>query len=103
MFGAAHLINVIVDGGVAIFQAILATALGYMLYLCRRVSGGLILPIVVHWVWDFSTYSSEVGIDDIDASDTAFYLFLLTFGLVVVVLVGRRHIDRTVAAAHEGW
>ena len=99
LFGSAHLINVIVVGGAAIFQAIIATALGYMLYLCRRVSGGLVLPIVVHWVWDFSTYSSEVGVDDVDGSDTTFYLFLLTLGLVAVIIIGRRHIDRAVVAA----
>lgn len=55
----------------------------YLLYLCRRVGGGVVLRIVVHWIRDFSTFNSEVGnTDDMPLSDAAFAVFLLSIALV---------------------
>ena len=93
VFGGSHLVNMIVAGAAAIFQAVVASALGYMLYLCRRLSGGLLLPVLVHAAWDFSTYSASTGTDTPQPGDGAFSLFLVTLGLVIVVVVGRRRID----------
>lgn len=93
MFGFLHLVNVIVSGGGAVVQAIWAVGVGYLLYLCRRVGGGMALPVVVHWLWDFSTFSPELGLEEPPVlSDLQFLMFLVSIVLVVVVLVRRRSI-----------
>lgn len=93
LFGGLHLANIIVAGPGAVVQAVWACGMGYLLYLCRRVGGGMVLPIVVHWIWDFSTFSSEVGnTDDVLLSDAAFAVFLLSIALVAVVAVRHRSI-----------
>jgi membrane protease YdiL (CAAX protease family) len=93
MFGLLHLANVIVVGGAAVVQAFWAIGVGYLLYLCRRVGSGIVLPIVVHWLWDFSTFSPELGLEDAPVlSDLQFAMFLLSIALVVVVVIRRRAI-----------
>lgn len=73
--------------------AVWAVALGDLLYLGRRASGGIVVPVVVHWLRGFSTYSITVGTDDDVVSNQASYLFLVTVGLLIVVAVGRRFIN----------
>jgi len=38
-------------------QVMSAFLMGTLLYLTRRVTGGLVIPILVHAVWDFSLFS----------------------------------------------
>lgn len=53
VFGAAHLTNAIGGGGgAAVGQAIAVSFAGYFFYLTRRVSGGLLLPAIVHGLFD---------------------------------------------------
>jgi membrane protease YdiL (CAAX protease family) len=92
LFGALHLINALVTGSGAIVQALLASVLGYFLYLTRRVSGGILLPIVVHWVFDFSAFSTDIGLQEPPTSDTAFYGLLVVLALSLVLLAMRRRI-----------
>ncbi|MDY7105357.1 MAG: CPBP family intramembrane glutamic endopeptidase [Actinomycetota bacterium] len=92
LFGALHLANIVVAGPGAIIQAFWATGLGYLLYLCRRVGGGMALPIVVHWVWDISSFSPVLGRDDEVIETKAFALFLMTLALLAVVAVRRRSV-----------
>jgi hypothetical protein len=92
LFGALHLLNALVAGGGAVVQALLAGVLGYFLYLTRRVSGGILLPIIVHWVFDFSAFSTDIGLQEPPTSDAAFYGFLVILALGVVLLVMRRRI-----------
>jgi CAAX protease family protein len=93
LFGGFHLVNVLVVGAGAIPQALWAVASGYLLYLSRRASGGIVVPIVVHWLWDLAVYSVLIGTDEDVVSDQAFYLFLADLGLLVVLAVGRRAIS----------
>lgn len=70
--------------------------IGYLLYLCRRIGGGMVLPIVVHRSWDFSTFSSELGLDDAPVlGDQRFLMFLSSIVLVVVVVIRHRAIPST--------
>jgi membrane protease YdiL (CAAX protease family) len=57
VFGAVHLTNAISTGGAAVGQAIAVSFAGYFLYLTRRVSGGLLVPAVIHGLFDFSITS----------------------------------------------
>ncbi|MCO5314670.1 MAG: CPBP family intramembrane metalloprotease [Solirubrobacterales bacterium] len=63
IFGAAHLTNAINSGSSAISQAVIVTFMGYFLYLSRRVSGAIWIPILLHALWDFSLLSGELGAD----------------------------------------
>ena len=93
MFGLLHLFNVIVAGGGAVFQALWAIGIGYLLYLCRRVGHGMVLPVVVHWLWDFSTFSPEVGVDESPLlSDAQFAMFLISIVLVIVAAASHKHL-----------
>ena len=70
IFGAAHLVNALSAGGAAIGQAIAVSFAGYFFYLTRRVSGGLVVPAVVHGLFDFSILSGAV-VEDSDVRGRA--------------------------------
>lgn len=91
-FGLFHLVNIVTAGPSAVFQAVWAITAGYLLYLCRRVGGGIVLPIVVHWIWDFSSFSPILRDEDALAGGRALLMFLTTVVLMIVVLVKRRSI-----------
>lgn len=91
-FGLFHIVNIVIDGGAAIIQALWAILAGYLLYLCRRAGGGIVLPIVVHWVWDFASFSEELRYDGELSGGRSAILFLTTFALLGIVLAKRRSI-----------
>lgn len=83
LFAAFHL-----PGGVIV--AIGAGLTGALLYVVRRVSGGILLPIVVHAVWDFAVFSGSLGPDPSASATTSQILFVLSLGLVLLVAVTHR-------------
>lgn len=91
-FGLFHLVNVFTAGPAAIVQAVWAITIGYLLYLCRRVGGGMGLPIAVHAIWDFSSFSPYVLDESALAGGRSFLGFLTGVVLMIVVLVKRRSI-----------
>jgi uncharacterized protein len=60
VFGLVHLVNALGSGAGAIGQAVAVSFAGYFFYLTRRVSGGLLVPIVVHALFDFSLLSGSI-------------------------------------------
>ena len=88
VFGAVHLTNALSTGGSAVAQAIVVSFAGYFFYLTRRVSGGLVLPAVVHGLFDFSILSESVGGDGSYAGGVA---AILAYPVVAVILLVRRH------------
>ncbi|NYI59193.1 CPBP family intramembrane glutamic endopeptidase [Cellulomonas soli] len=93
LFGGLHLVNALVSGPAAIPQALFACVVGYYLYLTRRAAGGIVLPIVVHWLFDFSSFSGELGLEEPRTSDFAFYEFLLIVALGLLLVLRRRRIS----------
>ena len=87
MFGAVHLTNAISTGGAAVPQAIAVSFAGYFFYLTRRVSGGLVVPAVIHGLFDFSILSATVVSDDVYAGGLA---AILAYPLVAGILLARR-------------
>ena len=65
VFGAVHLTNALSTGGAAVAQAIAVSFAGYFFYLTRRVSGGLVVPAVLHGLFDFSILSGAVAATDV--------------------------------------
>lgn len=98
MFGLLHATNAFFGvGALALVQVVLAFCVGTGLYLLRRLGGTLLLPMLVHAAWDFSTLSSDL--DARSSSGLAFGLLVLTYvlSLVLVFVVLRR--ERKPAAA----
>jgi uncharacterized protein len=91
LFGLLHATNAFFGvGALALLQVVLAFCVGTGLYLLRRLSGTLLLPMAVHAAWDFSTLTS-----DLDQSPTGVPAFLLmattyVLSLVLVFVVLRR-------------
>ena len=63
VFGAVHLSNALATGTSAIFQAIIVSFTGYMLYLTRRWAGAIWLAMPVHASQDFLIISGQIGVD----------------------------------------
>lgn len=83
LFGAIHFLA----GPV---QIVASAIFGYLLYYVRRVSGGIVMPILVHTAWDFSVFTAYTTANPAVDDDTSLILFLLSVVLTVVLLVGHR-------------
>ncbi len=103
LFAVMH---VLVGGGLGnIAQGVGTLIGGYLYYVTRRVSGGLLAPIVVHAIWDFTALSVLLG----SGSDTDTKFFETTLILAVLATVAlalwrplNRVGDRSGAAKAEG-
>ena len=88
VFGAVHLVNAISTGGSAVPQAIAVSFAGYFFYLTLRVSGGLLVPAVVHGLNNFSILSGSVSGDTVSPGAIA---AILAYPVVAIILLARRH------------
>ncbi|MEW1696703.1 lysostaphin resistance A-like protein [Streptomyces sp. NPDC093249] len=92
LFGAVHLSNAFGEGAQAIVQALAVSTSGYFFYLCFRVGGTLLLPMLVHGLWDFGLISHLAGTDP-KAFPTLVLPILLQVVLIVLLVVRRRSIE----------
>jgi hypothetical protein len=82
VFGLIHLPNLFFGAGPgAVLQVVLAFMAGSMLYVIRRVSGSLFLPMLVHGLWDFSQFIAPA------ASDSANLLVFVNAGVGLVLAI----------------
>jgi membrane protease YdiL (CAAX protease family) len=82
MFALLHSINVLLgQGGIATVQQIVVTfVIGSGLYIARRTTGLIVVPMVLHFVWDFSSFTAgDHGL--------AGLLSFVAFGTILVALV----------------
>ena len=98
VFGAAHLTNALTAGGAAVGQAIIVSFAGYFFYLVRRRSGGLVVGVVLHGMFDFSLISGEVIEGKTYAGSIAGILCYVMLG---IILVTRRHRIEPAAGTDE--
>nr|WP_202536279.1 CPBP family intramembrane glutamic endopeptidase [Streptomyces sp. SID4919] len=92
VFGLVHVSNAVGAGAQAIAQALVVSTSGYFFYLCLRVGGTILLPMLVHGLWDISLISHLVG-DEPQASLGMVLVILLQVALIIVLLVRRRTIE----------
>lgn len=92
VFGLAHLSNAIGEGTQAILQAVIVSTSGYFFYLGLRVGGVILLPMLVHGLWDISLISNLIGSKPSVYPGT-FLLVALQVALIIVLLVRRRSIE----------
>lgn len=91
IFGLAHATNLISEGPSAFVQVLAAALSGYFFYLVRRRSGGLLVPALVHGLWDFSLISASVVPGESSVLPVLSVLVVVVLG--VVLLVRRRQIE----------
>jgi CAAX protease family protein len=60
IFGLAHASNLIGKEAKAFLQVLATAIAGYFFYLIRRSWGGLLVPAVVHELWDFGLITGFV-------------------------------------------
>ena len=75
--------------GTTIFQMVFAFAIGTSYYVTRRISGTLIVTMVLHSLWDFSTFiqgRSYKFMADPPVSSGGFFLYIVLI-LTIVAMV----------------
>jgi membrane protease YdiL (CAAX protease family) len=63
LFGLLHGANIVLgqDVGPTLQQIVFAFVFGSVLYAARRSTGTLLVPIVLHALWDFTTFMGSEG------------------------------------------
>ena len=102
-FGAMHLTNALLGTPVyaAVLQACLAGIQGMTLYQFRRASGWLLPGMVVHGLWDISTFlPAGPGSDVLQVAELGGLILMAVLGLVSGFAVIRRERAGPSARAH---
>jgi membrane protease YdiL (CAAX protease family) len=96
-FGLFHLPNVLAGQaiGPTLIQVSYAFVMGIALYAAMRLSGTILLPIAMHALWDFSTFSSKGAVVPTILSLIIFAFIALIaalclFAVIQAMLAGRR-------------
>jgi uncharacterized protein len=89
VFGLVHLSNGVWEGPAALAQAAIVCTSGYFFYLARRAAGTIVVPMLVHGLWDFALLSSLTGTDK--SAYFGPFLIVLVQVVLIVVLIRRRH------------
>ncbi|MER5281529.1 type II CAAX endopeptidase family protein [Streptomyces sp. NPDC002809] len=101
IFGLAHVSNAIGEGAQAVVQALIVSTSGYFFYLCLRVGGVILLPMLVHGLWDAGLFSNLVGDAPQASAGTALFIVLQVV-LIVVLSVRRRAVEPVTDAPAVG-
>ena len=108
LFGLLHGVNLILGQGAVptIRQFFFAFVLGSVFYAIRRISGTIVVVMVLHALWDFGSFSHVAGKAgavaakmDIATAGAGLLQSLLVFIAVILVIVGAKKILRPKAAA----
>lgn len=91
LFGLLHLLNALAGAGLGatLVQVVFAASFGSTLYVARRLTGNLLLPVLLHAFWDFGSIGLSATTDVHDPSKLAlvgvvglFSFAVLAFGIV---------------------
>jgi membrane protease YdiL (CAAX protease family) len=86
IFAMIHVPNVFFGQSVASTaqQVVFAFAVGLTYYVTRRISGALIVTMVLHALWDFSTFIQSHSVDKLEDKTAS----LGSFAMYLAVIVG---------------
>jgi membrane protease YdiL (CAAX protease family) len=86
LFALIHVPNALFgqDLGPTFQQVVFAFAVGLTYYVTRRIAGTLIVTMVLHAVWDFSTFIQAHSVDRLEDKTAS----LGSFGMYLAVIVG---------------
>jgi uncharacterized protein len=91
LFGLLHLLNALAGAGLGatLVQVVFAASFGSTLYVARRLTGNLLVPVLLHAFWDFGSIALSATSDVHDTSTLVlvgvvglFSFAVLAFGIV---------------------
>lgn len=88
-FGLFHLPNVLVGQalGPTLNQVCYAFFMGVALFVSMRISRSILLPVAMHALWDFSTFTCKSHLPAPPLSQATVVLFLATVSLILIAIV----------------
>lgn len=88
-FGLFHLPNVLVGQalGPTLIQVCYAFFMGIALFVSMRISRSILLPVAMHALWDFSTFTCKSHLPAPPLSQATVVLFIATVSLILVAIV----------------
>ncbi|PZF57734.1 hypothetical protein DEJ23_06220 [Curtobacterium sp. MCSS17_008] len=91
LFGLLHFLNVLAGAGVGttVVQVVFAASFGSTLYLARRLTGNLLVPVLLHAFWDFGSIavSATVDLQDVARIVPAGLIGLFAFAVLALGVV----------------
>jgi membrane protease YdiL (CAAX protease family) len=100
-FGALHIPNALYGRsvGATIGQFVFASLVGVVYYVLRRLTGTLIVPMVLHGAWDGALFTNKFsGEDGPDASRAIFFfVIIVSFVALSQILRERPDVESSVA------
>ena len=111
VFGALHFVNVTGGGApsVILMQVIATTFMGIYFAALFMISGSILVPIIVHAVWDYLCFvtdgSLENGVmtqDAVNAPLVVAVLFNVAIGIAAIIMIYRNK-DRINQIWNEKW
>jgi len=84
LFGLIHLPNALIGlplGGAAI-QVVFAAMMGAGFYVIRRTSGSLLIPMIIHGLWDFASFSRSAS--GAEASSMQPFVQFSSYGIAII-------------------
>ncbi|MCU0310683.1 MAG: CPBP family intramembrane metalloprotease [Acidimicrobiales bacterium] len=86
IFALIHVPNIFFgqDVGPTLQQVVFAFAVGLTYYVTRRIAGTLIVTMVLHALWDFSTFIQAHSVDKLDNPTAS----LGSFAMYLAVIIG---------------
>ncbi len=91
LFGLLHLLNILAGAevGATLVQVVFAASFGSTLYLSRRLTGNLLLPVFLHAFWDFGSIAVSATVDrqDLAALLPVGLIGLVSFGVLALGVV----------------
>ncbi|MGI9646877.1 MAG: CPBP family intramembrane glutamic endopeptidase [Ilumatobacteraceae bacterium] len=87
LFGAIHVPNFVLgaDIGPSIGQAFLAATTGLLFYISRRTTGTILVPMILHGLWDFTLFTTG---DDFSFGNAR---IVVSLALCIAFLATRKH------------
>ena len=91
LFGLLHLLNALAGAslGATLVQVVFAASFGSTLYVAPRLTGNLLLPVLLHAFWDFGSIALSATTDVRDPSKLALVgvVGLFSFGVLALGVV----------------
>ena len=91
LFGLLHGLNVFFGQsvGTTAFQMVFAFVLGSAFYLVRRITGLLVVGMVIHALWDFGAIGTDATSGTVPLASNLFIWIVVTLTVVLLVKVLR--------------
>ena len=86
LFGLAHATNIFSEGVGAVPQVLITAVAGYFFYVIRRVSGLLIVSMIMHGLWDFGLFTNTLSTPP-GLGVAAFVLADIVLAIIAIVTI----------------